>query len=76
MRVVLVTHRLEEGLVQPRVMLGYSLLDQSNSNLSWLESAWSVHWSSGSVQSAKIQGGWRSLNGGIAQYLCVYKGSS
>jgi hypothetical protein len=35
----LVTYRLEEGLVEPRVVLDYSLLDQSNSDFSWLESA-------------------------------------
>lgn len=34
----LVTYRLEEGLVQSRVVLGYSLLDQSNRNFSWGES--------------------------------------
>lgn len=35
----LVTYCLEEGLVQPCVVLDYSLLDQSDSDFSWLESA-------------------------------------
>lgn len=32
------TYRLEERLVVPRVVLGHSLLDHNNSDLSWVES--------------------------------------